>query len=447
MKPIKNSFFTLLTLCFSIALTAQNAPVSTIANVTACPGNPVSVTVKVNGFTNITSMTVYISYNPGQLTYVSTANTSGLPNFMANETAFFGNPSLRVINLQFTGIFTPNGVIPVSLPSNATAYTLNFNYISGNPALHFVNNVNYDCEFSGPSLVVLNDDPASTYYISGGVTSLMPGTGNISGPTSVTPGTNGLNYSTTTIPNAISYAWSVPSGFNIVSGNGSPSITVNATLSAISGNVGVQGVNTCGTGPLATLAVTTSRQLSIKVFPEGLFNGTGLNKAQGSSGDQFPGNTADLVTIRLHDAADFGNVLLTLTGLDLSTTGMATSSISNSFSGNYYISISHRNSIQIASAAPVSFSASTVSYDFTDAANKAYGNNLKPSGGNFLMFSGDINQDGVVDGLDLIAADNQSAVFATGYLAEDINGDGAINGADIQIIQVNAGGFAASVLP
>jgi hypothetical protein len=388
-------------------------------------------------------MTVYISYNPGQLTYVSTANTGGLPNFSAIESAYVGNPALRIITITFYAIGNSSN----SLASNATAYTMNFNYISANPGLHFVNNVNYDCEFSGPSLVVLNDDPASTYYISGGVTSLMPGTGNISGPTSVTPGTNGLNYSTTTIPNATSYAWSVPSGFNIVSGNGSPSITVNATLSAISGNVGVQGVNTCGTGPLATLAVTTSRQLSFKVFPEGLFNGTGLNKAQGSSGDQFPGNTADLVTIRLHDAADFGNVLLTLTGLDLSTTGMATSSISNSFSGNYYISISHRNSIQIASAAPVSFSASTVSYDFTDAANKAYGNNLKPSGGYFLMFSGDINQDGVVDGLDLIAADNQSAVFATGYLAEDVNGDGAINGADIQIIQVNAGGFAASVLP
>ncbi len=443
MKTIKNRLLFILTLFVSVGLTAQNAPISTIAGVSACPGNPVSVTVKANGFTNITTMTVYISYNPGQLTYVSTANTAGLPNFIAIESALFGDPTLRVITVQFMAIGSSSN----SLPANSTVFTMNFNFVSGNPSLNFVNNSNYDCEFTGPSLVVLNDDPVSTYYISGGVTSLMPGTGNISGPTSVTPGTNGLVYSTTIIPNATSYSWSVPSGFNIVSGSGSASVTVNATLQAVSGNVGVQGVNSCGNGPLATLAVSTSRQLSVKVFPEGLFNGTGLNKAQGSSGNQFPGTTADLVTVSLHDAADFSNVVLTLTGLELSTTGMATSTISNSFSGSYYISISHRNSLQIASAAPVSFSASTVSYDFTDAANKAYGNNMKPSGGSFLMFAGDINQDGRVDGLDLIAADNQSAAFATGYIAEDINGDGSVNSADIQMIHVNAGGFASTVLP
>jgi len=85
----------------------------------------------------------------------------------------------------------------------------------------------------------------------------VPGT--ISGPSTVCAGASGVAYSVTAVANTDSYLWSVPSGANIVSGAGTNSITVNFSQSAISGNITVNGQNSCGNGPSSpTLAVTVN---------------------------------------------------------------------------------------------------------------------------------------------------------------------------------------------
>ncbi len=50
------------------------------------------------------------------------------------------------------------------------------------------------------------------------------------------------------------------------------------------------------------------KQIMLTLFLEGLWNGTGLNKAQNEAGDQYTGTTADKITIELHNAADYGTV-------------------------------------------------------------------------------------------------------------------------------------------
>lgn len=75
--------------------------------------------------------------------------------------------------------------------------------------------------------------------------------GAISGPTVVYPGQSGVTYSVASIANATGYAWSVPTGVNITAGSNTSSITVDFTLSAVSGNITVYGTSSCGNGTIS----------------------------------------------------------------------------------------------------------------------------------------------------------------------------------------------------
>lgn len=447
--PLGNFYFS-LAMCLLMAsatvvgeLSAQNAPVTTLASVTACPATAVSVTAKVTGFNNISGMTLYLLYPSANLTFSSGSGNPSLPGFFMSPPISAGNGLMR-ISVQFAK-FGGGGI---TLANNATLFTCNFSYIGGTAPVVFENAGDYSCEYT-VGLEPLVDDPASAFYFDGGVTPKpLPAAGTISGPSAVVPGTTGLIYSTPSLPNAVSYSWAVPAGFTIVSGNGSNTISADASSAAQSGNVTVSGVNSCSiAGPVASFAVQTGRQLSITYYPEGLFNGTGLNKAQGSAGDQFPGTTADKVTLKLHAASDYSSVVYVLPDATLSTSGTVVANIPYTYDGNYTISVHHRNSVEIASASAVAFNTGLVNYNFTDAPSKAYGNNLKSSGAAFVAFGGDVNQDGVVDGLDLVAADNQAAVSATGYVAEDFNGDGLVNSVDLLSMAANAALFVSQRLP
>ncbi len=80
--------------------------------------------------------------------------------------------------------------------------------------------------------------------------------GVISGLTSVCKGTSGVTYSVPLIPYASSYNWIVPAGATISGGSGSNIITVNFSAGAVSGNISVNGSNSCGIGSASTLPVT-----------------------------------------------------------------------------------------------------------------------------------------------------------------------------------------------
>ncbi|RAU84345.1 ice-binding family protein [Pontibacter arcticus] len=70
-------------------------------------------------------------------------------------------------------------------------------------------------------------------------------------------------YSINAVGTAASYAWSVPAGWTIVSGQGTVSLTVRAGKN--SGNIGVAAVNSCGSpGPETKLAVAPS---AIQLIP------------------------------------------------------------------------------------------------------------------------------------------------------------------------------------
>ena len=117
--------------------------------------------------------------------------------------------------------------------------------------------------------------------------------------------------------------------------------------------------------------------------------------------------------------------------------------------GNYYVVIRHSNSIETWSrnGGEIYTKGVTFNYDFTTAADKAYGNNMIQKGSRYCIFNGDINQDGVIDGADVSVIDNDAAEFITGYSVTDITGDGIVDGSDVLIAGNNSADFVVAVKP
>lgn len=80
--------------------------------------------------------------------------------------------------------------------------------------------------------------------------------GTITGSTSVCKGQTSVTYSVPSTTNVTSYTWTKPSG--VTGSSTTNSITLNYGTSAASGNITVKGYNTCGYGPVSTLAVTVN---------------------------------------------------------------------------------------------------------------------------------------------------------------------------------------------
>jgi len=78
--------------------------------------------------------------------------------------------------------------------------------------------------------------------------------GSITGTTCVAAGQAGYTFSISTVTYANSYTWTVPTGANITSGQGTTSITV--TFGSVAGNVTVTADNSCGSSTASSLTVT-----------------------------------------------------------------------------------------------------------------------------------------------------------------------------------------------
>ncbi|HNF72056.1 MAG TPA: hypothetical protein PLP34_06570, partial [Chitinophagaceae bacterium] len=125
---------------------------------------------------------------------------------------------------------------------------------------------------------------------------------------------------------------------------------------------------------------------------------------------------------------------------------IATASFASSLSGTYYIGIRHRNTIESWSSVPVSLSSG--SYDFTTAANKAFGSNqILVDTGKWALYSGDLNTDDNVDLLDMSLQEVDINNFGFGYLVTDINGDGNVDLIDTMVMESNISDFIFSIHP
>ncbi len=120
-----------------------------------------------------------------------------------------------------------------------------------------------------------------------------------------------------------------------------------------------------------------------------------------------------------------------------------------SYSGNYYLHLNHRNSVETWSSAPVNISTNS-SYDFSSSSSQAYGSNQKlldTSPVKYGIYSGDVNRDGCVDLSDITDVFTDAQNFATGYILTDLTGDDFTDLADLAICFNNAADFVCSITP
>lgn len=107
------------------------------------------------------------------------------------------------------------------------------------------------------------------------------------------------------------------------------------------------------------------------------------------------------------------------------------SALTFSVSGNYYISIHHRNSLAFRTLNKVNIANDTKYFDFTNNSVPLYGNTpLKASGGYFVMIGGDANGDGSIDALDHPIWVDSNGLWGGYGLSADFNLDGSVDALD-----------------
>ena len=176
-----------------------------------------------------------------------------------------------------------------------------------------------------------------------------------------------------------------------------------------------------------TASLESITTINVTVIPEGLLN-TGTNQLR----------MRDTIKAKLWDLT--GSVIVdSATAVIDSITFIASFSFKNVPSGDYYLAIVHRNSIETWSKTGGEnyTRGTTATYDFTSANSQAYGNNLKLKGGKYCLYSGDVNGSGVINSTDRTLI--RSNVGQTGYIKYDLDGNGVVNSADRTIVRNNTG--------
>ena len=191
----------------------------------------------------------------------------------------------------------------------------------------------------------------------------------------------------------------------------------------------------------------SNKELNITSLIEGFYN---TNPGPGYS------MVGDTISIELRNASSpFG--LVDQTKVKLNSSGNA---IANFFSAaeatNYYLVIKHRNALESWSGTPQQFANGTLSYDFTSSVAQTYGNNaiqIPPVTGKWCIYGGDMTsstpgvKDGIVDGSDLAAVDNDNTNFVTGYVITDLTGEQLVDGSDLALVDNNNTAFIGKIVP
>jgi PKD repeat protein len=215
--------------------------------------------------------------------------------------------------------------------------------------------------------------------------------------------------------------------------------TTQSTTVSTSGNYTVIGTsaNGCTTtsAPVTVNASACSTTINLKVFIDGLYNGNSTMKSNSTIGQP---NITDTITLQLADPNGNHSVLYSNKSL-LLIDGTAQFNFPSGLSGNsFYFIIRHRNALESWSAAPILVTSTNFTYNFSDAQNKIFGNNQRNlTDGNFALYSGDSNQDGIINFTDLADIVLLSQLITTGYLSNDLNGDGMVESTDYSIVENN----------
>ncbi len=127
----------------------------------------------------------------------------------------------------------------------------------------------------------------------------------------------------------------------------------------------------------------------------------------------------------------------------LHNTGLASATFPTAPAGDYYIAVKHKNSIETWSSFEVTLASTAIFYDFSYPVTQAFEDGVNPpmkdvdGGLVFALYSGDVNQDGTVDGSDMNDVYNDNNLSLYDYLVTDCTGDGTADGTDMNYVYNN----------
>ena len=184
-----------------------------------------------------------------------TVTTQALPSVEAGDNgAICYIPGTAIAPFTILGTAVDNA----SATSWTTSGTLSGNFNLGNPVVY--ESFSNSCTPEVLTLTANGVGACSAETVSDSVTltinCTIPNLGAITGLDTICQGNSGVVYTVPVNSNVITYEWQVPTGATIVSGQGTNSISVDYGINAVSGNVSVNGVNGCGSGPNSTLPIT-----------------------------------------------------------------------------------------------------------------------------------------------------------------------------------------------
>jgi ligand-binding sensor domain-containing protein len=447
-----------------LAITVSSVPpnaAGTITGTTSVCRGQTDVIYNVSAIANATS---YVWSLPTGATGSSSTNTISV-NF--GTTAVSGNITVKGSNACSDGISSSKSITVNTLPTNAgiisgattvckgqnnkiysivaipnaTSYSWTLpSGASGNSITNTIS-VNFSNSAISGNITVKGsnscgeNNPSSLSITVKAIPDMASG---ITGEDSVNQGQGNIAYTVPLIANASTYSWTLPAN---VSGNSSNNfINLNFSDSSLSGNLTLKGQNECGIGEPTSIYIKVFKQLNINLFLEGIYQPLTLMmaKVQDENGDHFPGNISDTLNVSLHSNASPYQLLHLFANINLLQNGWCSLRIPSEINQAYYMAIRHRNHIETWSSFPVSFANNTVTYDFTNSIDKAYGDNQKQvSPGKFALMVGDSNQDGVVDLSDLVIMDSDLTNGTVAYIVYDLNGDGVVDLSDLVMIDEN----------
>lgn len=281
---------------------------------------------------------------------------------------------------------------------------------------------------------------------------------SISAPTAISSNPSNLSlslnsnatFNVTATGSSLTYQWYKN---NIaISGATSSSYTKNNISFGDSGSYTVVVNGTCGSVSSSPAYLTVSMPApsnfayNLRLYLEAFYENGKMRSVLRNSDGISPLNLCDTITFSLMDSSTRVKVYTMKVVID--TAGKVQVMIPNTYlNTRKYIGINHRNSIETWSANAVLLSSSS-GYSFINSASKAKGNNLRNNGsGIFMIYSGDINQDGSVDFNDYPALDISSNVGDLGYFVTDLNGDGSVDFNDYPLLDINSNDGVLSITP
>ncbi|MBK7761751.1 MAG: immunoglobulin domain-containing protein [Bacteroidetes bacterium] len=173
--------------------------------------------------------------------------------------------------------------------------------------------------------------------------------------------------------------WNGPNGF-VASGQ---NITIDNVNASHSGVYTARAYRTGGTSLITSVGANVNisvlpcaSTVSLKAYIKGFYVDSGRMTTVLLNHSLSPSTTlTDSIQVELHQSnAPYAMVATAKVALNTNGTAIATFS---SIVGSYYIVIKHPTTVQTWSSVPVTLGASPTSYDFTNAASKAYGDNMK----------------------------------------------------------------------